>query len=324
MLPILSICIPTYNRCADLKLLLDSLVLCGEDMVNSGMIEVVISDNASSDNTDIMVQAYTEKIPSLRYLRNALNIGFAGNLNQVVNLGSANYCWLMGSDEKILPSAIKYIVESISENPDIILGNPITNGRERLFLKRRGVSRFKIKSAEEFYSFTSECTEYSAAFAFISTIVIKKSYWCAENLSEIELSHPYTHMLRLTRAISKNDTLILYLDQPLVETGHNINEYNSSVLPHVELDLLTMKYISDVIFCKSEKIFSTYAYMLKNQYKYLDILKSRVESSEQRWRKLQPILNSIGYQKILIQKNIFDPYLFLIYFFIKKIKFKLN
>lgn len=293
-------------------------------MVGSGMIEVVISDNASSDKTDVMVQTYTEKMPSLRYLKNESNIGFAGNLNQVVNLGSANYCWLMGSDDKILPLSIQYVIESMSDNPDIILGNPITKGHERLFLRRRGVSRFRIESAEEFYSFTSECTEYSAAFAFISTIVIKKSYWCAAKCNEIELSHPYTHMLRVARAISQNNTLILYIDRPLIETGHNINEYNSSVLPHAELDLLTMKYISDVIFCRSEKIFSTYAYMFKSQYKYLDILKSRVESTEQRWSELQPILRSVGYGEIFISKKFYDPYLYFIYIFIKKIKSKLN
>lgn len=289
-------------------------------MVDSGRIEVVISDNASSDKTDVMVQEYIDKIPSLKYVRNNINVGFAGNLNQAVKLGSANYCWLMGSDEKILPFSIQYVIESLSDMPDIILGNPITKGNERLFLRKRGVSRFKIDSAEEFYLFASECMEYSAAFAFISTIVVKKSYWCAAKCSEIELSHPYTHMLRLARAISEKNTLILYIDRPLVDTGHNINEYNSSVLPHVELDLLTMKYISDVIFCRSEEIFSAFAYMFKSQYKFLDILKSRVESDERRWRELRSILRKIGYRESLIKKKFYDPYLYFIYMLIKKIR----
>lgn len=49
--PLLSICIPTYNRAEYLAKSLDTLVCLPE--FNSSEVEVVISDNASTDNTQI-------------------------------------------------------------------------------------------------------------------------------------------------------------------------------------------------------------------------------------------------------------------------------
>ena len=253
MLPILTICIPTYNRCSDLKQLLDSIVRHGDHLVASGTIEVAISDNASSDNTDMMVNEYAARIPRLTYVRNKSNIGFAGNLNQSIKIGSADYCWLMGSDEIILPGALVLILGKINENSDIILGNAVTHGKERHFLKRNGPSEFFIKSSDDFIKFLEICTEISSAFAFISTLIVKRQFWDFPLCTEWELLHPYTHMLRLCRAISAKDTKILYLDRPLVVTGQNVNEFNSSILPHFELDLLTIKYIGECIFHDRQK-----------------------------------------------------------------------
>ena len=318
--PSLSICIPTYNRCSDLRRLLDSIVELGGDSVANGDIEVVISDNASSDNTHAMVNEYVNSIPQIKYALNTSNIGFAANINQAVEFGLGKYCWLMGSDERIVQGSIGAILKLVQTDPDIIVGNPITNGRERFYLRTRGSRRFEMNSAGDYFYFATECSELSAAFAFISTVVVKKSYWKTADCNTFELAHPYTHMLRLLRGICQTPTSILYADRPLVVTGHNVNEYNSSVLPHFELDLLTIKYICDSIFPESENIKSAYAYMFVNQYSRLDILKSRVESTQQRWRDLKVLLNCFGVPPRLVQKRDYDYIILHAYFIIKRIK----
>lgn len=68
--PLLSICIPTYNRAEYLEKSLDSLV----NQENFSQIEVVISDNASTDTTSEVCRKFTEQYPNIFYHRNEENI----------------------------------------------------------------------------------------------------------------------------------------------------------------------------------------------------------------------------------------------------------
>lgn len=56
----LSICIPTYNRAEKLKMMLDSIYLEYEELKDK--IQICISNNHSSDNTNEVVKAYQNKM----------------------------------------------------------------------------------------------------------------------------------------------------------------------------------------------------------------------------------------------------------------------
>ena len=49
MKPLVSICIPTYNRVEQLKITMESIMAQPE--FREGKVEIVISDNASDDDT---------------------------------------------------------------------------------------------------------------------------------------------------------------------------------------------------------------------------------------------------------------------------------
>lgn len=70
--PLISICIPTYNRSTYLQQVLESYVK--EKEVIDGKVEIVISDNASTDDTEKLVREYQKTYPHIRYFRNAKNI----------------------------------------------------------------------------------------------------------------------------------------------------------------------------------------------------------------------------------------------------------
>lgn len=70
--PLLSLCIPTYNRANYLRASLESLVVQPE--ISSPYIEILVSDNASEDGTQSMVEEIAQKHPSIRYFRNETNI----------------------------------------------------------------------------------------------------------------------------------------------------------------------------------------------------------------------------------------------------------
>lgn len=68
--PLLSICIPTYNRAEYLEKSLDSLV----NQESFSQIEVVISDNCSTDGTQILCERFCKEHANIHYYRNAENI----------------------------------------------------------------------------------------------------------------------------------------------------------------------------------------------------------------------------------------------------------
>lgn len=69
---LLSICIPTYNRSEYLKKSIESIIIQPE--FKEGLVEIVISDNASTDDTEILGTQYAEEYDNISYFRNELNI----------------------------------------------------------------------------------------------------------------------------------------------------------------------------------------------------------------------------------------------------------
>ena len=68
--PILSICIPTYNRADVLKLCMEAMVQ--HELMRKGEIEIVVCDNASTDETEAVMQAYRD-LSYVKYIRNNEN-----------------------------------------------------------------------------------------------------------------------------------------------------------------------------------------------------------------------------------------------------------
>ena len=101
VIPKLSICIPTRNRARYLEELLESLKNQQDERV-----EVVVSDNASSDKTNDVCARYANLIPGFRYYRNTTNIGAVPNLRQVMRMARGEWVWPMGDDELLGLSAV--------------------------------------------------------------------------------------------------------------------------------------------------------------------------------------------------------------------------
>ena len=70
--PILSICIPTYNRCKYLKHTIDSII--GQKEFIDKRVEIVVSDNASTDETRELCEEYIQKYSNFYYNRNTENV----------------------------------------------------------------------------------------------------------------------------------------------------------------------------------------------------------------------------------------------------------
>ena len=119
--PLLSICIPTYSRERYLKECLDSIVAQFGDQEVRDNVEVVVSDNASPDNTREVVEEYRQKFSNIKYFRNDKNIGFDLNVINVVEKANGEYCWYMGDDDCISGNSLRFLTKFLKKNKVVIL-----------------------------------------------------------------------------------------------------------------------------------------------------------------------------------------------------------
>lgn len=123
--PLLSICIPTYNRC---EVLDETLTLLFDNLeFDSERIEVIVSDNASTDRTLEVVRNY----PQVIYHKNEFNIK-DDNFSTVLSLAKGKYIRLFNDTLRFKPNSINFMLEKIDyhHNKDINLffyGNMFRN-----------------------------------------------------------------------------------------------------------------------------------------------------------------------------------------------------
>lgn len=116
--PLLSICIPTYSRAEKLRRCLDSITVQFADPEVISQMEIVVSDNASADNTEDLIKNYQLKYPQIRYARNAANLGFDRNVDAVLKLGRGQFLWLMGDDEILAERSLAFLLPLLKTHPD--------------------------------------------------------------------------------------------------------------------------------------------------------------------------------------------------------------
>src|SRR5450432_824838 len=98
--PLLTIAIPTYNRGRNLSNLLGSLA---PQLKDESRVELIVSDNGSTDDTAAVVRQAAARGLRLTSLRNASNLGFDGNFLQCFHKATGKYFWLFGDDDFITP-----------------------------------------------------------------------------------------------------------------------------------------------------------------------------------------------------------------------------
>ena len=65
-------------------------------------VQVCISDNCSTDETEKIVSDAIKVIP-IKYKRNTANLGYARNLLKVVEMADGEFVWVIGDDDLLMP-----------------------------------------------------------------------------------------------------------------------------------------------------------------------------------------------------------------------------
>lgn len=112
--PLVSICIPTYNRATMAGKAIESAL--AQTFTN---IEVIVVDNDSDDGIESVVKKFPD--PRLRFYKNAKNLGMFGNFNRCIELSDGKYIHILHSDDYIDPHFIEVCIGFLEEHPDVAM-----------------------------------------------------------------------------------------------------------------------------------------------------------------------------------------------------------
>lgn len=106
--PLLSICIPTYNRAEFLDWTLTNTV------ATFPQAKIVVSDNASADHTREVVRKHNG-----RYIRQSKNIGAFPNMRAALLAGNTKYVVFLGDDDYLVPEEVQKGVDFLEAHPEV-------------------------------------------------------------------------------------------------------------------------------------------------------------------------------------------------------------
>lgn len=113
--PKLTIAIPTLSRAHFLKMNLQRLL---EEMqtVQAGKVEVIVSDNHSTDETpEVVADIIAAGLP-VRYIRNDRDVGSDANIAQCFNEARGDYVQIMGDDDLYVRGTLTRVVSLLESN----------------------------------------------------------------------------------------------------------------------------------------------------------------------------------------------------------------
>lgn len=153
--PILSLCIPTYNRA---EILRKNLHYIYEQLknVDSNEIEIIVSDNCSLDNTrEIVVKMQHNGMP-IAYSRNTDNVGADRNFLKCMRLAQGKYVYLLGDDDFLADGAIHNLLNILRNNDYGLVYIDTRNEADESVIEYRDRKEY-IKYVSYFYTFMSGC-----------------------------------------------------------------------------------------------------------------------------------------------------------------------
>ena len=115
--PLVSIIIVNYNGEEYLESCINSVL--SAEYPN---FEVILFDNASTDNSLVLIEQLLEHEPRLVIVRNPKNLGFAEGNNIGITASKGKYVVFLNNDTQVTPNWLNELVEVLEEDPLIGAG----------------------------------------------------------------------------------------------------------------------------------------------------------------------------------------------------------
>lgn len=116
---LLTIVIPTFNRSDTLAVLLDALTL--QLAGRQDLVEVIVGDNASTDTTPAVVEAFAAAYPAVTTFRHPENLGPDENFCRCLDRVATRFFWIIGDDDLPKVGVVQQVIDWLRhDDPDLL------------------------------------------------------------------------------------------------------------------------------------------------------------------------------------------------------------
>jgi glycosyltransferase involved in cell wall biosynthesis len=165
--PLLTMAIPTWNRAAELEGLLT--VLLGE-LHGKPEVELLVSDNASTDGTPELLSDYQLRGLEMRRLRNESNIGADRNILQCFEEARGKYVWIFGDDDLLAPGSVARVLRTLGRREFDL----IRVGHYNFVGEYGGHRSYRPLPDQEYARAENLARQTHVFFTFISCMIVNK------------------------------------------------------------------------------------------------------------------------------------------------------
>lgn len=124
-LPTLSVIVPNYNHAQFLPRSLGAII-----SQSAPPLEVLVMDDASTDNSVEVVEALAKEHHNIRLVRNEKNLGVMANVNRGISLAQGQYVLSSGADDEVAPGFFEKSLSLLAQHPAAALSCSIGDYRE--------------------------------------------------------------------------------------------------------------------------------------------------------------------------------------------------
>ncbi|MDQ3198596.1 MAG: glycosyltransferase [Verrucomicrobiota bacterium] len=170
--PLISICLPTRNRAGFLR---ESLASIADQITPE--VEVVVSDDGSTDETPAVIESFSSRLPQLTVLRADPPLRYDRNVLHAVAEARGKYCWLFGDDDRLEPGGLAAVLDTLRSQSDL---TGLTTGRISYDSELR--NQLPVRALKQ--STSALFTEPDEAFlklldrlGFLSCQIVNRAHW---------------------------------------------------------------------------------------------------------------------------------------------------
>lgn len=211
----LSICVPTYNRATLLPETIESIITSIERSSSSEEIEIIISDNASTDNTHEVIKQLQESYPFIKSRKNVVNV-IDENFFLVSGAASGKFFWIFSDDDLMEPVAIDVVLAELRKGYNLLILNYSLWNND--FTEEVWASRYKFTSDLVFTDANFLLKKFGTGIQYLSSVVIRKDIFFRDRKYDYKQLHKYGNSFLYAVYVGiKNDCFAKYLSKGLIK-----------------------------------------------------------------------------------------------------------
>jgi len=301
----LSVCIPTYNRANFIGETLKSIIDQSTDE-----IEIVVSDNASTDNTEDVVQSFRATFPRLVYIRLPENLGADANFMNVVANASGEYCWLFGSDDVMREGALCLVNGALRSEPAVLLSDRMDCDYflrpmqiRKWLTDTRKQNCFDLSTEEDFKKYFESATSLGAAFSYLSNIVVKRNLWNATQMDTSFMGTAYSHVFKIMSILTRGNKLLYFPEWTVYSRTGNDSFMEHGYVRRVLLDIDGYSALADELLKNRASEKKVFLNVLLREHPMLRLVRLVAAASEEGvWNNVKTKLLNVGFSQVVLDR----------------------